>query len=135
MQRHVFLKWGGRVLFLFNIFMVYQLEILEITFQSHHQLQDAANINQHQQPTSSASCSWWRVGYMLKRTSGQVLMLPCWCLVHPAPDNDFAKLLYSLQNCLMHLKKKKIFSATIILQKNVILSCIKMSLKISHTVN
>ena len=27
-------------------------------------------------------------------------------LVHPAADDDFVKLLYSLQNCVMYLKKK-----------------------------
>ena len=47
-QGHVFLKSGeGLALFLFNIFKVYHLEILEITLQSHHQLHDAANISQH----------------------------------------------------------------------------------------
>ena len=47
-QGHVFLKSReGLALFLFNIFRVYQLEILEITLQSRHHLHDAANINQH----------------------------------------------------------------------------------------
>ena len=41
------------------------------------------------------------------------------------------KLLYHLQNCVMHLKKL-FFSATIILWKKVILSCLKMNLKTSH---
>ena len=41
------------------------------------------------------------------------------------------KLLYPLQNCAMHLKKKKI-SVTITLWKKVILSCLKINLKISH---
>ena len=41
------------------------------------------------------------------------------------------KLLYPLQNCAMHLKKKN-FSVTIILWKKVILSCLKINLKISH---
>ena len=46
-QGHVFLKLRDRLaLFLSNIFRVYQLEILEITLQSHHQLHDAANISQ-----------------------------------------------------------------------------------------
>ena len=36
----------GLALFLFNIFRVYQLEILEITVQSHHQLRDAVDISQ-----------------------------------------------------------------------------------------
>ena len=48
-ERHVFLKGGGRggglTLLLFNIFSLYQLEILEITLQSHHQLLEAANIS------------------------------------------------------------------------------------------
>ena len=57
-QEHVFLKWGeGLELFLFNIFRVYQLEILEIILLSHHELQDTADISQHKQPMSSASCS------------------------------------------------------------------------------
>ena len=57
-QGHVFLKWGeGLELFLFNIFRVYQLEILEIILLSHHELQDTADISQHKQPMSSASCS------------------------------------------------------------------------------
>ena len=30
-------------------------------------------------------------------------------LVHPAPDDDFVKLLHSLQNCIMHLKKNYFF--------------------------
>ena len=41
------------------------------------------------------------------------------------------KLLYPLQNCAMHLKKKK-FSVIIILWRKVILSCLKINLKISH---
>ena len=46
-QEHIFLKWGeGLALFLFNIFRVYQLEILEITLPRHHQLHNAANISQ-----------------------------------------------------------------------------------------
>ena len=46
-QGHVFLKSrDGLALFLSNIFRVYQLEILEITLQSHHHLHDAANISQ-----------------------------------------------------------------------------------------
>ena len=46
-QGHVFLKSrDGLALFLSNIFRVYQLEILEITLQSHHQLHDTANISQ-----------------------------------------------------------------------------------------
>ena len=46
-QGHVFLKLrDGLALFLSNIFSVYQLEILEITLQSHHHLHDAANISQ-----------------------------------------------------------------------------------------
>ena len=36
------------------------------------------------------------------------------------------KLLYSLPNCVMHLKKNHSF------MKKVILSCLKMNLKISH---
>ena len=47
-QGHVFLKLGeGLALFLFNILRVYQLEILEITLQSQHQLHDRADISQH----------------------------------------------------------------------------------------
>ena len=46
-QEHVFLKWGeGLALFIFNIFRVYHLEILEITLPRHHQLHNAANISQ-----------------------------------------------------------------------------------------
>ena len=46
-QGYVFLKSGeGLALVLFDIFGVYQLEILEITSQSHHQLHDRANIIQ-----------------------------------------------------------------------------------------
>ena len=108
--RACLLKMGGGeglALFLFNIFRGYQLEILEITLQSHHQLQEAADISQHQQPLSSASCSWWRLCYMLKHTCRQVLVLQSWCLMHPA--DDFNKLLYSLQNCVMHLQKKHFF--------------------------
>ena len=46
-QGHVFLKSReGLALFLFNIFRVHLLEILESTWQSHHQLHDAANIRQ-----------------------------------------------------------------------------------------
>ena len=46
-QGCVFLKSGeGLALFLFNIFRIYQLQILEITFQSHHQLHDTDNISQ-----------------------------------------------------------------------------------------
>ena len=49
MLGHVFLKSGkGLALFLFDILGVYQLQILEITSQSHHQLHDTANISQRQ---------------------------------------------------------------------------------------
>ena len=41
------------------------------------------------------------------------------------------KLLYPLQNCV-HYAKKLYFSVTIILSKKVILSCLKMNLKLSH---
>ena len=58
-KAHLLKRRGkGLALFLFNMFRVYQLEVLEITLQSHHQLQDAANIIRHQQPMSGASCSW-----------------------------------------------------------------------------
>ena len=40
-----------------------------------------------------------------KRTCGQVFVLPSRHLVHPAPNDNFVKLLYPLQNCAMHLKK------------------------------
>ena len=43
--------------------------------------------------------------FMLKSMCGQVLVLPSRRLVRPAADDDFLKLLYSLQNCVMHLKK------------------------------
>ena len=46
---------------------------------------------------------------MLKGTCGQVFLLQSRHLVQPAADDDFVKLLYSLQNCAMHLKKKKFF--------------------------
>ena len=47
-QEHAFLKSReGLALFLFNIFRVYQLQILEINIQSCHHLHDATNINQH----------------------------------------------------------------------------------------
>ena len=71
-QGHVFLKRGRKklVLFLFNIFRVYQLEIPEITLKSHHHLQDAF---------------WMKLMKTL--------------VVHPAADDDFVKSLYSLQNC------------------------------------
>ena len=82
MQRHVFSKSGeGLALFLFSIFRVYQLEILEITLQSHHQLHDRTNISQ--------------------------------CLVHPAADEDFVKLLFP-EFCYA-FEEKNFFSATIIL--------------------
>ena len=42
---------------------------------------------------------------MSKGTCGQVLVLPSRRLVRPATDDDFVKLLYSLQNCFMPLKK------------------------------
>ena len=64
---------------------------------------------------------------MSKATCGQVLVLPSRRLVRPATDDDFFKLLYSLQNCFMPLKK--IFAATIVLWKKVMLSCLKMNLK------
>ena len=47
-QGHAFVKSReGLALFLFNIFRVYQLQILEINMQSRHHLHDAADINQH----------------------------------------------------------------------------------------
>ena len=40
---------------------------------------------------------------------------------------------YSLQNCVMHLKKEKLFFFCYHnFMKKVILSCLKMNLKISH---
>ena len=42
---------------------------------------------------------------MLKHTCEQMLVLPIQHLVHPAADDDFVKLLYFLQNFVMHLKK------------------------------
>ena len=42
-------------------------------------------------------------------TCEQVLVLPSQCLVHAVAGDDFVKLLYSLQNCVMNLKKKIFF--------------------------
>ena len=47
---------------------------------------------------------------------------------NPAADDDFIKLLYSLQNCVMHLKKKYFFLPPYFYEK----SCLKLNLKISH---
>ena len=49
---------------------------------------------------------------MSKHIFGQVLVLPSRRLVHPAADGDFVKLPYSLQNCVINLEKKIIFTAT-----------------------
>ena len=42
---------------------------------------------------------------MSNSKTGQVLVLPSRHLMHLAADDDFVKLLYSLQNCAMHLKE------------------------------
>ena len=131
MQGQVFLKVGGELaLSLFNFFKIYHFYIWKILYKviisCRMQPTSAANVwcflhmemtllyvKMHVQtsacvakPTSGASCSWWWLCYMLKHTCGQVFVLPSWCLVHPAADDDFVKLLYSLQNCVMNLKKK-----------------------------
>ena len=55
-------------------------------------------------PTSGASCGWWWLFYMSKCTCGQVLVLQSRRLVCAAADDDFVKLLYSLQNCVIWRK-------------------------------
>ena len=55
-------------------------------------------------PTSGASCSWWWLFYMSKCTCGQVLVLQSRRLVCATADDDFVKLLYSLQNCVIWRK-------------------------------
>ena len=47
--------------------------------------------------------------FMLKCTCRQELVLPSSCSMHPGADDVFVKLLYSLQNCVMYLKKKNFF--------------------------
>ena len=107
-QGQAFLK-GGLALFLFNFFKIYHFYILKlldkVIISCKTQLTSAA-ISRHQQSTSSVSCSWWWFCYMLNSTCGQVLVLPSRRLMQPAAnDDDFVKLLYSLQDCVMHLKK------------------------------
>ena len=133
-QRQVFLK-GGKGGWNFS-FLIFSRFII-FTFRNYFiNSSSAAGCSQHQQPTSGASCSWWwllyvemRVWtsasvamltsgvscswwglcYMSKCTCGQVLVFPSQRLVHPAADDDFLKLLYSFQNCVIHLKKKNFF--------------------------
>ena len=69
--------------------------------KSHHQLQDALDIALAAQAhvhlciltfnesTSSASCSWWWLCYMSKRTYEHVLVLPSRRLVCPVANDDF----------------------------------------------
>ena len=110
---------GGLALFLFNFlrfiiftFSNYFTKSSSTAGHSWHQPTSAADISQHQQPTSGTSCSWWWFCYMSKYTCGQPLVLPSQCQVCPVTDDDFFKLLYPLQNCAMD-------STTIVLQKKV----------------
>ena len=57
MQGQVFLKGGELAHFIFNFVQGLLFLHLEITLQSHHQLQDTANISWHQQFTSAGISS------------------------------------------------------------------------------
>ena len=63
----------GLVLFLFNIFRVYQLELLEITLILEITQPTSADISSQRLVHPAADEDFC---YMLKRTCGQVLVLP-----------------------------------------------------------
>ena len=116
MQGQVFLK-GGSCHFsylIFSRFIVLKFRYLFTKSSpaaglSQYQPNSAADINRYQQATSVTSCSCYNFLYMSKRTCGQVLVFPNQRLVHPAADDDFVKLLYSLQSCVMRLKENHFF--------------------------
>ena len=67
-----------------------------LSYQSHHQLQDALDVGLATQAhvhtrvsTSNTSCSWWWYCYMSKSTYGHALVLSSWRLVRPAADDYF----------------------------------------------
>ena len=75
---------------------------LEITLQSYHQLQDAA---------ISAVNIWCILQVMMTLLYVETYVWRSASVTMPmsgasAADDDFVKLLYSLQNCVVHLKKK-----------------------------
>ena len=116
MQGQVFLKRGELAHFIFNFVQGLLFLHLEIPLQSHYQLQDTANIIWHQQFTSAdiSSQSLVRTAagddfVICRNTGGQVFVLPSRSLMHSAADDNFIKLLYSFQNCVMHLKKTYFF--------------------------
>ena len=116
MQGQVFLK-GGSWHFSYLIFSRLIVLNLDIYLQSRQQLQDSANISRIQQLTSadinsqrlSRPAAVYNFLYMSKRTCGQVLVFPSQRLVHTAANDDFVKLLYSLQSCVMRLKENHFF--------------------------
>ena len=95
--------------------------------QSQHQLHDAADISSRHLLRPAADDDFF---HMSKRMCGQVLMLPSRRLVIPAADDNFVILLYSLQNC--YAFEEKVFILPPSSHEKVILSYLKMNLKISH---
>ena len=106
---------GGLALFLYSFFKVYHFYIDKLFYKviisccMQPTSTSTVNISWHLQSTSGACCSWRWLCYMLKCMCGQVLVLPSECLVCSAADDAFVKLLYSLQNCVMHLMKNYFF--------------------------
>ena len=116
MQGQVFLK-GGSWHFSYLIFS--RLIVLKFRYLftkssaaaglSQYQPNSAADISRYQQLRLSRPAAVYNFLYMSKRTCGQVLVFPSQRLVHPAADDDFVKLLYSLQSCVMRLKENHFF--------------------------
>ena len=113
-QGQLVLKGGGLALFLLNFFKVYHFYVWKLPYK--------VIISCSTQPTSAADISQHLVrlaasdDFVICRNAlGQVVVLPSRRLLCPAADDNFVKLLYSWQNCVMHFEKKLFFSATIVL--------------------
>ena len=114
----------------FPLMPLYSISILQLSSVKNHLLQKS--------PYPGGTGLWqikkrgWKYcsgSGLLKRRRGLALFVFNFFQVY---HFYMLKLLYSLQNCVMPLKKKVFFSATKILWKRVIRSSLKMNLKISH---
>ena len=107
---------GGLALFLGNFFKVYPFYIGKLLYKviiSCRTPSTSANISSRHQPASAADI-WCVLQLMMtlmhvEMHVWQVVVLPRRRLVRPAADDEFVKLLYSLQNYVMHLKKNYFF--------------------------
>ena len=126
-QGQVLLKEGHFSCLIFSRFIIF-------TFRNYFIKSSSTWLSQHQ-PTSAANVCYI-LQLMMTFSYGETDVWTSACLpnrriVHCAADDDFVKLLYYLHNCIMHLKKVIFFWHPNFMKK-VILSCLKMNLKIYH---